>query len=92
MFVILVIKKNGQIQKFNLDKVRLSIERASDEAKTPLTASDINYVSKVIVKKLESIYLSPLQSNTIHKIVVKSLKDTGFKKVADYYKNYKTKT
>jgi len=43
-----VRKRDGRIQDFNLGKIRLTIERVSDEVQMPLTGSDLDMISKSI--------------------------------------------
>lgn len=83
-----VLKKDGRLQDYNLDKIKLSIERASDEARQPFTLSDIEILGNDIHKKILDLEKDTIKSEEIHNIVYKQLKYTGFDQIATCYKNY----
>ena len=43
-----VKKRNGSLQDFNMDKVKLTLERVSDDQGRPFTAADINRLTDAI--------------------------------------------
>ncbi|WP_373898867.1 ATP cone domain-containing protein [Haloimpatiens sp. FM7315] len=82
-----VIKRNGREQKFDLDKIKISIERASDDTKIPLTRSDSENISKKIEKDILRDYKEFINYTQIRKVVEKNLVKEGFEKIAEAYKN-----
>ncbi|MDD3744593.1 MAG: ATP cone domain-containing protein, partial [Lentimicrobiaceae bacterium] len=72
-----VIKKDGRIQDFDIEKMRLSIAYASDDAKAPMTDSDINLVVKEVMASVESLE-TQLNTATIRKLIIDSLIKYGF--------------
>lgn len=86
-----VIKRDGRIVEFNLDKIKLTLERVSDETEQPFPSSDIDKLSKEIIKRVKLRKIDPIKSSMIHDIVVNVLKDAGFYDIAQAYKSGKSK-
>ncbi|MDD3839360.1 MAG: ATP cone domain-containing protein [Clostridia bacterium] len=86
-----VIKRDGRIVEFNLDKIKLTLERVSDETEQPFPGSDIDKLSKEIIKRIKLRKTDPIKSSMIHDIVVNVLKDAGFYDIAQAYKSGKSK-
>lgn len=86
----MVRKRDGRIQDFNLGKIRLTIERVSDEVQMPLTGSDLDMISKSIERDLASRGEDIIDTAEIGKTVVAQLEDFGYKKIAVAYKGYTT--
>lgn len=81
-----VIKKDGRIQDFDIEKMRLSIENASDDAKAPMSSSDINLVIKEVMAFIESSDTHQhLNTAMIRKLIIDSLIKFGFTVVAKHY-------
>lgn len=83
-----VLKRDGRFQDYDLDKIKLSIERASDEARQPFTLSDIEILSKDIHRKILNMGKDVIRSVEIHNIVYNQLKNAGFDEVAKCYRDY----
>ncbi len=83
-----VLKRDGRYQEYDLDKIKLSIERASDEARQPFTLSDIEMLGKDIHSTILNIETDTIKSVDIHNIVYNQLKNAGFDKVARCYRDY----
>lgn len=84
-----VVKRDGRIQNFDIDKIIRTIEYASDETGEPLTASDIEVLSKDIqniIKNREEDKISVIE---IQDIILEQLNKNGFHHVAEHYENYK---
>ena len=47
-----VTKRDGRIQDFDKNKIKVSIMRASDDAKVPLNTSDIENITDSILKEM----------------------------------------
>jgi len=80
-----VIKKDGRVQDFDIEKIRVSIENASDEAKAPMADSDISNIIEDVQKMIDSSGLQRIHSSDIQTMVVNTLKKLGFSVVARYY-------
>lgn len=80
-----VIKKDGRVQDFDIQKLRISIESTSDEAKAPMTSSDIDNVMEDVEGMLKKSGLKRIHTSDIQNMVINSLKQLGFAVVARYY-------
>lgn len=80
-----VIKRDGRLEEFMIDKIRTSVARASDEAHSPLTDGDLNVIIERIMKDLNNPNKDQIQSSEIRKIVSEKLNYCGFKNVAKRY-------
>jgi len=79
-----VIKRNGEYQDFDIQKIRLVLERVSDEIGESLNASDINAVSRVILRDVER-FGEAVPYGALHEIVAGALRESGFDDHADAY-------
>lgn len=84
-----VIKRDGRVQQFDMNKIMITIERASDEANTPMNDSDINIVTGAIKYMVKTENADRISVENIQNIVINSLNSNGFNSVAKYYSNYK---
>jgi transcriptional regulator NrdR family protein len=75
-----VRKRDGRIQDFDKNKIKVSIMRASDDAGVPLNTADIENISDSILKEMGQKDLVDVRE--IHKVAIKVLKDFGFEKAA----------
>lgn len=80
-----VIKKDGRIQKFDLEKIKTSIMRASDDINQPMNSSDINTIADKIKDDLISLRKGKIRSSQIHDIVIDELYKNGFGEIAKSY-------
>lgn len=87
-----VIKKDGRIQEFDIEKIKLTLERVSDEVGKPFTKSDIDNLAKFIQKAISDTNKEYMRSFEIHRIVVEQLKVAGFNHIAQAYDDYRGKT
>ena len=86
-----VKKKDGRIQDFNVDKIKLTLEKVSDEAEKPLTGSDVKTIIKLIDNTIKENYKDLVSADEIHKIVVDQLKKSGFYDIARAYDDFENK-
>ncbi|GAA0178639.1 hypothetical protein SH2C18_16550 [Clostridium sediminicola] len=78
-----VIKRDGRMQDFDKNKIKVSIMRASDDAKEPFNTSDIENVTGSVTKALgDRVEIKVIE---IHEIILKTLKDFGFNKTAELF-------
>lgn len=86
-----VRKRDGSLQDFNIDKILIGIERASDDAHTPLNASDINLIKHDVLHSIENCGTDVITYGDIQNIVTITLLKFGFKTVVQYQMDYKNK-
>lgn len=80
-----VIKKDGRTQKFDLNKIKTSIYRASDDAEQPLNESDIDNIAGDIETNIKDLKKDSVNSYVIQELVVDQLEKSGFNVLAKYY-------
>ena len=83
-----VRKRNGSIQDFSMDKIRLTLERVSDELNQPLTGSDLRLLAEGIERKIIATGKEIIDSTEISEIVIEVLKRLGFSQVAKAYDEF----
>ena len=83
-----VRKKNGSIQDFDISKIRLTLERVSDEQGMPFTGSDLRMLTESIHEEIEKMQKEIVSSAEIHEIVVERLKIFGFTQIAEAYDSF----
>lgn len=84
---MMVLKKNGKIEEFNITKVRTGIENSADDINFLLTQGDINMLLHQINKKLSEIRKND-QSTTSYEIrgvVYHILMDNDFEELTKSY-------
>lgn len=84
-----VIKRDGRIQEFNINKIILTLEKVSEEIGEPFTESDINNLSGDIVNFIKKIDGNTISVANIQDMVVEELVMLGFNKAAKHYKEYR---
>lgn len=84
-----VVKKDGRIQDLSLNKIKLSLQKASDDINAPLTQSDIENLIEDINRKFKTIKVKIIPAAQIQDVVYNVLLDSGFNELAEYYKVYK---
>lgn len=80
---MVVTKRDGKKQEFDENKIKISIMRASDDAKEPFNTSDIENVAESIVKAIG--HREEILVLEIHEIVLKVLLEYGFNKTAKWF-------
>lgn len=80
-----VIKRNGRLQEFDINKIKVSIMRASDDLKEPLNSSDIDRVAQSIEGTIKTYNQDSIKAEDIHRIVVEELRKYGFHHIAEAY-------
>lgn len=84
-----VVKANGEIEEFNISKIKNSLLKACD--KRPITLEQIQKVISSILEDLKKVEETPLPTKIIGKIVLKNLKEfdeIAFLKFAIVHNNY----
>jgi transcriptional repressor NrdR len=80
-----VIKKDGSLQNFDIKKVLLSVERASDDANQPMNESDVENVINSIKDRLFNLKKDAVEAELIRDVVIGELQSLGFSTVAEFY-------
>ncbi|MCY6371770.1 ATP cone domain-containing protein [Clostridium ganghwense] len=80
-----VVKKDGRLQEFDINKIKTSIMRASDDLNEPLNTSDIDNIAHSIEDKIKKYNRYSMEALEIHQIVVEELKNNGFQHIAKAY-------
>lgn len=85
-----VIKKDGDCQKFDREKIRHGLEKALN--KRPFTASEIEQITCEIEIEICNKYKDKIESKDIGKIILNKLKQIdqiAYLRFASVYKNFK---
>ena len=81
-----IIKKSGRIDDFSITKIILSIENSAKDIDILLSKSDINILTKDILKILKDVSKNNITSTyEITGIVLQVLKDNKFYEIANSY-------
>lgn len=80
-----VIKRDDRIQKFDLNKIKTSIYRASDDADQPLNESDIQNLAKDIEINIKDLQKDTVSFDIIQELVLTQLEKSGFNILAKFY-------
>lgn len=78
-----VIKRSGDYQPFNIEKIKNVIAQASDRIRQPMGKAEINLVANAVYEKLSS--QESVTSREIYDAVVAQLRAGGYSAVADSY-------
>lgn len=84
-----VIKRDGRIQEFDINKILLTLEKVSDEIEEPFTESDINNLLEDIENSIKAVSSDRIMVNKIQDVVVEQLEKLGFNKAARHYREYR---
>ncbi len=83
-----VLKSDGSLQDFEIEKIGLGMSRASDECDESMTAGDMHVLSKYILESIpEGEHV--ISSSDLKKLVERVLEENGFHDVAQKYRDGK---
>ena len=82
-----VLKKLGSVESFDKEKIFHSIAQTSDSAGAKMNASDVNIIVEDVLKKMKSIKRNVYPTKEIRGYVEEALKEEGYGKVLEAYKN-----
>ena len=84
-----VVKRSGNIEKYNEDKISRSIKNAADRAGMQINTSDVSIILKDVADRLFHGDDKRLTRTTeVRDIVLEALKNDGFSKISEAYKAY----
>ena len=82
-----VLKKLGSVESFDKEKIFHSIDQTYDSAEAKMNTSDVNIIVEDVLKKMKSIKRNVYPTKEIRGYVEEALKEEGYKKVLEAYKN-----
>lgn len=82
-----VLKKLGNVESFDKEKIFHSIAQTSDSAGAKMNSSDVNIIVEDVLKKMKSIKRNVYPTKEIRGYVEEALEEEGYKKVLEAYKN-----
>lgn len=82
-----VLKKLGNVESFDKEKIFHSIAQTSDSAGAKMNTSDVNIIVEDVLKKMKSIKRNVYPTKEIRGYVEEALEEEGYKKVLETYKN-----
>ncbi|QGU95468.1 ATPase [Clostridium bovifaecis] len=80
-----VIKRDGEVENFEISKIKVSIMKASDDIDEPLNKGDISSIGDIVEEFIKKNYRDSIKSSEIHDIVVNILEKNAFKNIAKAY-------
>ena len=88
---MVVIKKDGRLQELNSEKIKISIENATQNVEVQLNESDLNIIVKDVIKVIETTRsdYGNTSSYEIIGAIIDVLKKDGFESVISAYIGYK---
>lgn len=81
-----VLKKLGNVEAFDKEKIYNSIASTSDEAGAGMTTGDISLITEDVLKKMKSIRRNVYPTKEIRGYVEEALEENGYNKVLNQYK------
>jgi len=83
-----VIKRSGNIEKFNPDKITRSIKNAADSNKQQINTSDIEILMQDVDKSMKELNRKVFRTDEIKEFVKKALTEEGYSQIYDSYVSY----
>lgn len=83
-----VIKRSGNLEKFNPDKITRSIKNAADSNKQQINTSDIEILMQDVDKNMKELNRKVFRTDEIKEFVKKALKEEGYSQIYDSYVSY----
>ncbi len=85
-----VLKRNGSVQEFSMNKVKTSIRNASEDTHKPITDGDVEILSRAIERRLDSLMREEITSNDIFEHTLLVLMKYRFYELAKQYREKAT--
>lgn len=85
---IYVIKRSGNLEEYNSDKVTRSIKNAADRNNKQLNSSDVEILIKDIEKSMQEMDRKVFRTDEIKEYVKNALVSEGYSQIYDSYVSY----
>ena len=84
-----VVKRSGNIEKYNEDKISRSIKNAADRAGMQINTSDVSIILKDVADRLFHGDDKRITRTTeVRDIILEALENDGFSKISQAYADY----
>lgn len=85
---VYVIKRSGNLEEYNSDKVTRSIKNAADRNNKQLNSSDVEILIKDIEKSMQEMDRKVFRTDEIKEYVKNALVSEGYSQIYDSYVSY----
>lgn len=85
---VYVIKRSGNLEEYNADKVTRSIKNAADRNDKQLNSSDVEILIKDVEKSMQEMDRKVFRTDEIKEYVKKALVSEGYSQIYDSYVSY----
>ena len=85
---ISIIKKDGTIQKFDPEKIKVAVMKSASRVLVKFSDEDLNKIIETVLNSIESNQLKEINISKMHNIVEGALEET-FPVVAKSYRDYR---
>lgn len=85
---VYVIKRSGNLEEYNSDKVMRSIKNAADRNNKQLNSSDVEILIKDIEKSMQEMDRKVFRTDEIKEYVKNALVSEGYSQIYDSYVSY----
>ncbi|MFO3717966.1 ATP cone domain-containing protein [Anaerococcus sp. ENR1011] len=85
---VYVIKRSGNLEEYNSDKVTRSIKNAADRNDKQLNSSDVEILIKDIEKSMQEMDRKVFRTDEIKEYVKNALVSEGYSQIYDSYVSY----
>lgn len=85
---VYVIKRSGNLEEYNADKVTRSIKNAADRNDKQLNSSDIEILIEDIEKSMQEMDRKVFRTDEIKEYVKNALVSEGYSQIYDSYVSY----
>ncbi len=83
-----IIKKDGTLQKFNPDKIKVAVMKSASRVLVKFTEDDLNKIIETVLSTIDTNNLKEINIAKMHNIVEGALEET-FPVVAKSYRDYR---
>lgn len=81
-----VLPSGDRIERFDVGRLRASLELAADNGQLQLTSSDVTQLERLTMEKIEALGLKVIPSKRIRFFVSEALLELGFRQLAEAYR------
>ena len=84
-----VIKRDNRLVRFNPGKIQEAIIKAAESNQIDLSLKQIHDIIEKVIKKIDAVSLDSIAVEQIQDIVVDTIGEMGYTKLAALYQNYR---